>query len=384
MKPVNKDLIKVTECKMVGKLPELLKFDDGTPVVTPGDWAKRRKEIYKTAIELQYGTMPPKPELMDVEVIYDQSHISCRIHTGKKEHPVTFYMKIIPPKNAKVRCPVIIDGDMCFRYYMDPGFLQAASDEGIAWVLFDRTELAHDVRADGRKGQLYEAYPECTFGALGAWAWGYSRCVDALEILFKDKKEPLIDLSMITFTGHSRGGKTAAIAGALDERAAIVNPNQSGECGCGCYRVKMQGYCEGVEAPTRSEVLRDDVTIFPYWTGPEMAGYVDREEDLPFDSHFLKALIAPRVLYTSDAAADIWANPIGAWITNMAAKKVWDLLGEPDKLCYYYREGTHYHRADDIKMLVNVIKHYKDPSVPLDEAFFATPFDQEKYKELIE
>ena len=34
-----------------------------------------------------------------------------------------------------------------------------------------------------RKGQLYDAYPDYTFGAIGAWAWGYSRCVDALEIL---------------------------------------------------------------------------------------------------------------------------------------------------------------------------------------------------------
>ena len=39
-------------------------------------------------------------------------------------------------------------------------------------------------------------------------------------------------MSCVTFTGHSRGGKTAALAGVLDERAAIVNPNETcaGSC----------------------------------------------------------------------------------------------------------------------------------------------------------
>ncbi|MBR2460819.1 MAG: hypothetical protein IKB34_06290 [Clostridia bacterium] len=380
MNRVGEDLIKVTDYKVLGRLPELFKFDDGNPVVTPGDWEKRRGEIYKTAIELQYGTMPPAPDFVEVENVGDQLCRSYRIHTGTRDNPISFYMKLIIPEKRNGPCPVIVDGDMCFNYFWSDGFLNAALEQGVAWVLFDRTEIAHDVRAEGRRvGQIYNTYPGYTFGALGAWAWGYSRCVDALEILFGGRENPEIDLSLITFTGHSRGGKTAALAGALDKRAAIVNPNQSGECGCGCYRILMQGYCEGVNSHTRSEVLRDDVTLFPYWTGPELASYVDREQDLPFDSHFLKALIAPRVLYTSDAAADIWANPIGAWMTNMAAKDVWGLLGKPDNLIWRYREGVHSHTAEDIQMLVNVIKHYKDPNVPLDECFFATPFKPREF-----
>ena len=379
MKKVSQDLINVTDYEVLGKLPELLRFNDGTPVTTAEEWEKRRREIYRSAVELQYGTVPPEPEFLDVEVLCNHQSLSCRVHTGTREKPISFYMKVIlPEKSVGKGCPIIVDGDMCFDSYLADGFISAATDEGVAWAFFDRTELANDAH-DGRRGQIYDTYPDYTFGAIGAWAWGYSRCVDALIKLFGNQTEPRVDLSAIVFTGHSRGGKTAALAGALDKRAAIVNPNQSGMCGCGCYRIRMRGYCKGVGRENRSEVLRDDVTLFPYWTGPELAEYVDREAELPFDSHFLKALIAPRVLYTSDAAADIWANPIGAWMTNMAAKRVWELLGAEDNLCWSYREGLHSHTAEDIKRLVGVIKHYADPSIPLPDGFFATPFEPREY-----
>lgn len=39
---------------------------------------------------------------------------------------------------------------------------------------------------------------------------------------------PEIDHEKIIVTGHSRGGKTALLTGALDERVAITVPNASG------------------------------------------------------------------------------------------------------------------------------------------------------------
>lgn len=53
-----------------------------------------------------------------------------------------------------------------------------------------------------------------------------------------------------------------------------------------------------------------------------MKNYIGRENELPFDTHFLKALVAPRILFVSEAAGDIWANPIGSWMTTEAAKEV--------------------------------------------------------------
>ncbi len=360
--------LQVTSYKVLGKLPELMKFENGEKVETKEDWARRRAEIYKTAVELQYGTMPPAPEFLEIETLYvSKGSNSYKITTGPKSHPVSFRMQVFHPDAE--RYPVIVDGDGCFAYFTHTDFVSTMTENGIAFALFDRTELAHDIKGEGRRhGQLYEAYPEYTFGALGAWAWGYSRCVDALVEL------GLVDPDMIVFSGHSRGGKTAMLAGVLDERAAIVNPNETNAGSCSCYRIHMTALNEKGE-DKKSETLADILSRFDFWFGEGMAEYADREQDLPFDCHFLKAMVAPRTLFVSEAVHDIWGNPIGSWQTSLAAKPAFELLGAPDNLYWYFRDGRHKHDLEDVQMLVNLIKHKMD-GTPLSENFFRRPFEE--------
>ena len=47
--------MKITSYEVLGKLPDLFTFEDGRKVTSIADWEERRKEIYKTAVELQYG-----------------------------------------------------------------------------------------------------------------------------------------------------------------------------------------------------------------------------------------------------------------------------------------------------------------------------------------
>lgn len=363
---MNENLIKITKYEILGKLPELLMLESGEPV-TKENWADRRKELYKTAVELQYGTMPPEPEFLEVEPLHVAAHSSYRIITGRRDYPVCFVMRVINAKAPEGGLPAAaVDGDLCFPYAFDKEFINTFINNGVSLVLFNRTELAPDVRDAGRNGPLYKCYPECTFGALGAWAWGYSRCVDALE------KLGIVDMSNIAFTGHSRGGKTAMLAGVLDERAAVVNPNDSGAGGCGCYRVHMEAQTESGTV-MRNETLKDLLSNFDFWLGASMAEYAECEHELPFDEHFLKAMIAPRILFESEAASDIWANPIGSWQTTLAAKKAFGLLGAEENLIWYFRKGGHYHKIEDVEQLVNVIRH-KKYGEPLNDKYFKTPF----------
>ena len=378
MNTVQKDMLNIVQYNVLGKLPDPFLFRDGTRVQTKEDWERRKKEFYQDVIELQYGTMPPKPEVFSVETLYiggPERSNTYLITAGTKEKTISFRMRLHLPSKEKARMygekkpPVIVDGDLCFCYAMDKDFLNTALDEGIQWAFFDRTELAHDVLYEGRgKGALYAVYPEYTFGALGAWAWGYSRCVDALEVL------GLSDMSCVAFTGHSRGGKTAMLAGALDERAAIVNPNETCAGACGCYRVHMEASYMGAPA-SKSETLKDLLHYFDYWMGPDMAQYTEREADLPFDAHMLKAMVAPRTLFISEAAGDIWANPVGSWQTTMAAKEVYRFLEVPQNLYWYFRPGVHYHHIHDVQMLVNIIC-MKAKGSPMDERFFQLPFEE--------
>ena len=363
MKKLDRKPLEVTSYEVLGKLPDLFTFENGEKVKTPSDWKKRRKELYKTAVELQYGTLPPKPEILEVETLYIGAiHRSYKIHTGTKEKPISFYMKVLMPKGAD-KCPFIITGDLCFPYAFDQEYLSPALNEGIGWVLFDRTELAHDNWGQGRReGALYGVYPEYSFGSVGAWAWGYSRCVDALL------KLGIVDPDYIVFTGHSRGGKTAMLAGVTDERASIVNPNETCQGLASCYRVHMTADNE------RSERLEDLMTNFPFWMGEGMLDYMGRAEELPFDAHFLKAMVAPRTLFVSEAVDDIWANPLGSYQTTMAAKEAFKFLDVEENLFWYFRDGFHAHKPQDIQMLVNLIKHKKD-GTPLHEDFERAPFE---------
>lgn len=367
---IDSNLIEVKEYQLHGKLPDPFTLEDGTRISKPEEWEQARRELYKTAVELQYGTMPPKPEYFKAECLHDSPKMATyRITAGTNEKQVVFTARILKANDLSQKRPAVVDGDLCFNYWFNDNPSKAFTEKNIHVVLFNRVELVPDIKGPRRtNGPLYDVYPEYTFGALGAWAWGYSRCVDLLETL------DYIDMDCIAFTGHSRGGKTALLAGVTDERAAIVNPNESGAGGAGCYRMSIKAITEDGEEK-REEMLSDLWNRFAFWMGPDMGKYIEDPDKLPFDAHFLKALVAPRVLFVSEAASDIWANPPGSWMTTKAAEEVYRFLSVPEKLLWYYRRGYHAHDPEDFAMLINVIKHYKGEEA-LSPNFFHTPFPE--------
>ena len=368
---VRGDMQKITEYTLLDKLPDPFISLDGRRIGDPAQWRARRSEISRSACELLYGKRPPEPEFLETETLCNYRFslsLVYRITTGRRKKPIPFRLKILLPNRIEGKCPIIVDGDECFG--RSEGYLEAALSRGVAWALFDRTEFAHDVQAEERgRGAVYETYPDLDCGALSCWAWGYSRVIDALERL-----DLPVDLDWIAVTGHSRGGKTALLAGIMDERARVVNSNESGAGGSGCYRLRAK-YLYNNENPGRGEELRDSLEQFPYWYGKDIGPYADREADLPFDLHFMKAMAAPRTLFISEAAGDMWCNPAGSWQTTMAAKEVYKFLNAENNLFWYYRPGFHGHLALDAEMLVNVILHQRD-GVPLDDRMFRLPFEK--------
>lgn len=363
--------LEVLKYDVLGRLPPLMRMEDGREIGTEAEWQERRKELYRSAVELQYGTLPPPPEFLEIEELFvGNTWSNYRITSGTRACPVSFIMRVGRPFGVPVgeRFPVIVDGDVCFGYQTRSAFIDPPMEAGIGWVLFDRTEIAPDVREAGRNAAIYRAYPERTFGAIGAWAWGYSRCVDAVL------KLGLADPDCITFTGHSRGGKTAMLAGVTDERAGIVNPVQTCAGSCSCYRISMEAL-NHLGIVKRSEMLSDLMRNYDFWMGEGMVEYADDPTRLPFDAHYLKALIAPRTLFVAEAVHDVWANPIGSWQTTLAAGEAFRLLGAEDALYWYYRDGGHDHSEQDVRMLVNLICHKKD-GTPLNGDFFRRPFEE--------
>ena len=115
--------------------------------------------------------------------------------------------------------------------------------EIVAYAAARHITIVPEIELPGHSVAALAAYPELGFSCLSAWAWGYHRTADALILL------GLADEARFVYTGHSRGGKTALLAGATDARAAIVNPAGSGCGGAGLRHGSGEyttgQYCDG-------------------------------------------------------------------------------------------------------------------------------------------
>jgi hypothetical protein len=387
------------ELKPNPNLPDALVMLDGTRVTSKEAWeAKRKPELKSLFQNYMYGRLPPKPkmvlrpgasygeeglpgfmagkaDLYEVELAFE-----CEPVLDPSKHQMRVLLLL--PHNRKGPVPVFVGMNFCGNHTVvdHPKVLLPSG-----WVR-NSCAGAKDERAtdEGRGGQkdvwnvdliLSRGYGLATFysgdidpdtadfsdgiaptffksgtaipsgddpSTIACWAWGFSRVVDWLEQYPHDG----VDKNRLIAVGHSRNGKTALLAGAMDERFALVIPHQAGCGGTGPSRSHN---------PKAETVARIN-TSFPHWFCPNFKAFNDSVERLPFDQHCLVALCAPRPVLLSNAIEDQWANPDGQFEMLQAATPVYQLLGaeglaagaKPEvgklidsRLGYYLREGKH-------------------------------------------
>ncbi|MBL8677716.1 MAG: hypothetical protein JNK05_01010 [Myxococcales bacterium] len=222
------------------------------------------------------------------------------------------------------------------------------ASRGYAFATFHESDLDPDDPADTTfsDGVHREALdprrdPRVRWGRIAAWAWGISRVVDWLQT------SNLVDPQQIAVVGHSRRGKASLLAGALDQRIAMVFAHQSGTAGSALAR-----------SPVGESIAAINL-FFPSWFDAVFKGFDRRELRLPIDQHQLIALVAPRVALFTDGDADEWADPPGSRAAVEAARPAWELYedagvsdggaeaGVRSRLAWQSRPGAHSLGAED-------------------------------------
>ncbi|HEY1763676.1 MAG TPA: acetylxylan esterase [Opitutaceae bacterium] len=316
-------------------LPDALVHSDGTPVRDAADWwARRRPEILSLFQSEIYGKIPGSTPAVAWTVAAREPALGgaatlTRV-TGKVDnsaypsaHP-TINIALYLPSHATGAVPVIavVSWGTSLGGFGPPPPGPTAPEQVIGHGWGYAVVDTYAVQADsgggfgsgiiGLVGRGSERRPD-DWGVLAAWSWELSRVIDYFETV------PSIDARRLGIEGHSRWGKEALLAAALDPRWAIVYSSCSGECGAKLHRHDMG---ESVDNVCGSGEY--------HWMAGNFLKYAGHWDRLPIDQHELIALVAPRPVFITGGTEDLWSDPLGEFKACVAAGPVYRLLGARD------------------------------------------------------
>ncbi len=354
------EFAEVDKLPSVAGLPDPLVMFDGTRVSTPERWLERRKPELKALFQhYMYGKLPPAPKINATVKTTDHDALGGKatmqqamISFGPRGCPAINLLVFVPNKRAANASPPPVVLGLNFsgnhtvlddsRIALAGGWLpngpgveqnrateagrgkdaarwqvEHVIDRGFALATFYYGDVApdHPGFTDGvfpffrTTGQAEQGPTD--WGAIAAWAWGLQRAVDYL-VTDRD-----VDPKRIVVFGHSRNGKAALLAGAFDDRIAVVIPHQAG---CGGSAPSRQ------HNPKAESVTRIN-SSFPHWFDAEFKTFGGHEDKLPFDQNCLVALCAPRPVLFTCGEQDQWANPPGQLDVLKSASAVYELFG---------------------------------------------------------
>ncbi|HEY2435167.1 MAG TPA: hypothetical protein VGI12_21030 [Vicinamibacterales bacterium] len=348
-------------------LPDPLTLANGTPVGDAAAWTSRRRPeliaIYERDIWGRIpSTAPPVRWTASPVETAGGAIVKRSVGTvGSGTRAPRIALKVVLPAGAAARVPVILL--VQFGGGGAPVADPPVADDILARGWGYATVGYNDIQPDkenafdqGVIGATGKLPADDEWGDVSAWAWGVSRIVDYLET------DPAIDAKRIALHGHSRIGKTALWASALDTRVAAVYASCPGEMGAALSR---RDYGETVD---------DMAQRFPHWFSRTFQKWTGHWNQMPVDAHLLIALSAPRPVFVTGGSEDQWADPVGEFKALIAAGPVYRLLGKKDlgtstlpaldtpiidgDLGWYYHKGPHAATPEDWKVFLQFLGKY--------------------------
>ena len=330
---------------------------------------KSCEEMLDILLREEYGYIPDEPS----EISFDEEDnyipnfcagkaiskkVTIKTKIFDKEFAFPVYVSI---PNSEGRHPffVCINFRDCVPDRYVP--VEEIIDNGFAVISFCYQDITKDNAdfTDGLAGVLYEKgkREKNEAGKIALWSWAAQRVMDYAQTLDN------LDLNNSVVCGHSRLGKAALLTAATDKRFKFAFSNNSGCCGAALSRGK------------NGEKIADICSVFPYWFCEEFLNYINKEDSMPFDQHYLAAAIAPRYVYISSAKEDTWADPVSEMLTCVAISEVYEKHGEKGFVCadrlpeagdafhdgcvgYHLRAGLHYFSREDWNNVMTFVKKH--------------------------
>ncbi|KAF2710698.1 carbohydrate esterase family 15 protein [Pleomassaria siparia CBS 279.74] len=314
--PTPNPMPKAAALPAVKTMPDpFLYLDGNTRVKSKDEWVQcRQPEIMKLLQEYQYGYYPDH-SLETVTAVRTGTKLDVTIAVGGKSSKISATL-VLPTGTGPFPVIIAIGG-------IDN---KAYTNAGIAVVTFDYGSVAAD--SNSKTGSFWTLYNGKDIGVLTAWAWGFHRVLDGIEL-----KVPEIDATKSGVTGCSRLGKAALAAGLFDKRIAVTMPMCSGVQGAGPYRYSLSG---------QGETLENSKSGAGWWTSSGISQFVGKSTQLPYDAHTIVAAIAPRAVIIEQGNADPYTDSKGtAQVTFPAAKVVYNWLGVGEQLGVALPAGGH-------------------------------------------
>jgi hypothetical protein len=299
-------------------LPDPLVMADGQPVKDAETWIKKRRPEIVSIVENEvYGRVPASAP----KVVWE---VTSNVNDGKTIKK-TIVGKLVDKDGSPVPAAagagakgpkgggpnIVITLTLPVGGGPVPVFFGGLSPQeclSMGWGYGSiSSPIGTLISATLAKGQ---ERPGDFWGNYRITAWCYSRAMDYLQT---DKD---VDARYICISGHSTGGKQVLCTAALEKRIFAVVPTSSGKMGAALIRRDI------------GETIDDQAQLYAQNYCPNIKKWVGRWNEMPFDSHFFIALVAPRLCYITGGTTEPWVDPKGQFIACAAADPVYRLLGK--------------------------------------------------------
>jgi dienelactone hydrolase len=293
------------------------------PISTIDDWMRRRAAVLE-GVQQAMGTLPERESLiaLDMEVLEEATLADGLVrqkirYATEPDDRVTAYLFLPASARAAPRAAVLCLHQTTARGKDEPAGLDGSDDLWYAADLAARgfVTLAPDYPTFGEHPYDFgrSRWPS---GSLKA-VWDNMRAVDLLQGLSE------VDAKRIGCIGHSLGGHNGIFTAVFDDRLKAVVSS--------CGFTRFHAYGGGDLRPWGKPLYMPRIA----------ADYGSDPERVPFDFPELIAAIAPRSFFASAPVHDDNFDCDGVKEAIAAARGIYELHGEGDRLRAVHPDGGH-------------------------------------------